>query len=213
MADVLRMLRTGTASRHDDVERTLDLMDPGLRRSRLVSVLDRLHGFWAAAEAGLDGWAGRQPGDACAVDWPCRRRTALFADELRALGAPASAQRPDLAPVIGTDEALGRMYVLEGSTLGGRLIDRHLAGLPQLADRRGRRRQRRRRGRPGDLRRAGRLVPGGGDRYSSSNSGAVNRGVRPSSGVPPCAGSGASSSAARTIGSDSSTDGVREARA
>jgi heme oxygenase len=108
-------------------------MDPGLRRSRLVSVLDRLHGFWAAAEAGLDGWAGRQPGDACAVDWPRRRRTALFADDLRALGAPASAQRPDLAPVRGTDEALGRMYVLEGSTLGGTLIDRHLAGLPQLA--------------------------------------------------------------------------------
>jgi heme oxygenase len=34
--------------------------------------------------------------------------------------------------VTGTDEALGRMYVLEGSTLGGTFIDRHLTGLPGL---------------------------------------------------------------------------------
>jgi heme oxygenase len=34
--------------------------------------------------------------------------------------------------VAGTDEALGRLYVLEGSTLGGAFIDRHLAGLPGL---------------------------------------------------------------------------------
>jgi heme oxygenase len=34
--------------------------------------------------------------------------------------------------VAGTDKALGRLYVLEGSTLGGTFIDRHLAGLPGL---------------------------------------------------------------------------------
>jgi heme oxygenase len=32
-----------------------------------------------------------------------------------------------------TDAALGRLYVLEGSSLGGVFIDRHLATLPQLA--------------------------------------------------------------------------------
>jgi heme oxygenase len=34
--------------------------------------------------------------------------------------------------VTGTHDALGRLYVLEGSTLGGTFIDRHLAGLPAL---------------------------------------------------------------------------------
>jgi heme oxygenase len=34
--------------------------------------------------------------------------------------------------VAGTDEALGRLYVLEGCTLGGTFIDRHLAALPGL---------------------------------------------------------------------------------
>ena len=134
MADVLQLLRSGTATAHADVERTLDLMSPGLQRARLISVLDRLHGFWAVAEAGLDAWARQHPADARTVDWPRRRRARLFADDLRTLGADGDGVRPVLPRVDGTDAALGRLYVLEGSTLGGTFIDRHLAGLPQLAD-------------------------------------------------------------------------------
>lgn len=132
--DVLRMLRTGTADEHEDVERTLDLMDPGLERARLAHVLDRLHGFWTVAEAGLDDWAERHPVDARELTWSRRRRAALFADDLHALGAPGSDDLPRLPAVGATEAALGRMYVLEGSTLGGTFIDRHLASLPQLAD-------------------------------------------------------------------------------
>ena len=131
--DVLRLLRRGTAAEHEDVERTLDLLDPFLSRQRLAQVLDAMHGFWRAAEAGLDEWAARCPHDAGLVDWPRRRRAALFAADLRELGAAASGRAPALPSVPGTDEALGRMYVLEGSTLGGVFIDRHLAGLPELA--------------------------------------------------------------------------------
>jgi len=131
--DVLRDLRTATAAEHGQVEATLDLMDPGLDRDRLVGVLARLHAFWSAAEAGLDEWAARHPADAAALDWTRRRRTGLYAADLSALGGSAGADRPDLPAVHGTDEALGRLYVLEGSTLGGTFIDRHLAALPGLA--------------------------------------------------------------------------------
>ncbi|MGY2130075.1 biliverdin-producing heme oxygenase [Blastococcus sp. SYSU DS0617] len=131
--DVLRLLRTGTAAEHEDVERTLDLLDPSLSRHRLAQVLDAMHGFWCAAEAGLDEWAVRCPDDAERVEWARRRRASLFAADLRGLGARASDRFPLLPPVLGTDEALGRMYVLEGSTLGGVFIDRHLAALPELA--------------------------------------------------------------------------------
>jgi len=131
--DVLRLLRTGTAAEHEDVERTLDLLDPSLTPHRLAQVLDAMHGFWRAAEAGLDDWAARWPADAEAVDWPRRRRASLFATDLRELGASASEAAPMLPSVPGTDEALGRMYVLEGSTLGGVFIDRHLAALPAMA--------------------------------------------------------------------------------
>ncbi|NEM08859.1 biliverdin-producing heme oxygenase [Geodermatophilus normandii] len=131
--DVLRDLRTGTAAEHDQVEAALDLMDPALDRDRLVGVLARLHAFWSAAEAGLDDWAARHHADAAALDWARRRRTGLYAADLSALGGSAGDDRPDLPSVDGTDEALGRLYVLEGSTLGGTFIDRHLATLPGLA--------------------------------------------------------------------------------
>jgi heme oxygenase len=131
--DVLHRLRAGTAAEHADVERTLDLLDPELDRPRLAAVLDRMHGFWVAAEAGLDAWAAGTPADADEVAWARRRRSALFAADLRALGAPAAGDRPRLPEPAGTDEALGRLYVLEGSTLGGTFIDRHLAVLPHLS--------------------------------------------------------------------------------
>lgn len=131
--DVLARLRTATAGEHDRVERSLDLLDPGLTPDRLRAVLTLLHGFWQAAERGLDAWAEAEPEDAATLRWESRRRTHLFAGDLAALGAePAGSPIPRLAPVSGTDEALGRMYVLEGSTLGGTFIDRHLATLPHL---------------------------------------------------------------------------------
>jgi heme oxygenase (biliverdin-IX-beta and delta-forming) len=131
-ADVLRTLRTATAREHEQVETALDLMSPELDRDRLAGVLTRLHAFWRAAEAGLDAWAEREPADAAALDWVRRRRSALFAADLAALGAETTDDRPELPAVVSTDEALGRMYVLEGSTLGGTFIDRHLAALPGL---------------------------------------------------------------------------------
>jgi heme oxygenase len=131
--DVLRRLRTETAAEHRAVEETLDLLSPSLARDRLVDVLTRMHGFWLSAEASLDAWARTEPADAAGVDWPRRRRAALFAADLATLAAPPATATPELAGVGDTDAALGRMYVLEGSSLGGVFIDRHLATLPQLA--------------------------------------------------------------------------------
>ena len=131
--DVLTELRTATAVEHEQVESTLGLMDPQLGRDRLVAVLARLHAFWTAAEAGLDAWARRHPADAETVAWARRRRAHLFAGDLRALGAGTDVPaHPGLDAVEDTDQALGRLYVLEGSTLGGTFISRHLATLPTL---------------------------------------------------------------------------------
>ncbi|GAB3348931.1 biliverdin-producing heme oxygenase [Modestobacter lapidis] len=134
-ADVLRRLRADTAPEHEAVEQALNLLDAGLTPARLTVVLARMHAFWLAAEAGLDAWAAASPAAAAALQWTDRRRTHLFAADLAALGAaPAGpGDAPDLPAVPDTDAALGRLYVLEGSTLGGVFIDRHLATLPQLA--------------------------------------------------------------------------------
>src|SRR3954449_1382820 len=133
--DVLRRMRTDTDPQHQAVEESLDLLSPDLSRDRLVEVLTRMHGFWQAAEGGLDAWADAHPADAERVDWAARHRSDLFAADLSALGAaPADpADGPQLPAVPDTDAALGRLYVLEGSSLGGVFIDRHLATLPHLA--------------------------------------------------------------------------------
>lgn len=131
--DVLALLRRGTAAEHADLERSLDLLDPALDRTRLTHVLDRMHGFWQVAETGLDAWAARFPADAWHVSWERRRRATLFAADLATLGVPATCGGPELPAPAGTDEALGRLYVLEGSTLGGALIDRHLATVRGLS--------------------------------------------------------------------------------
>lgn len=134
--DVLLRLRTATAPEHQRVEDTLALLDPELTVPRLAGTLTRMHAFWVGAEAGLDRWAAAEPADAAALEWSRRRRAHLFAADLTALGHPVPEvpdERPELDPVTGTDAALGRLYVLEGSTLGGVFIDRHLAALPRLA--------------------------------------------------------------------------------
>jgi heme oxygenase (biliverdin-IX-beta and delta-forming) len=131
--DVLRLLRSGTAAEHADLEHSLDLLDPALDRTRLAGVLGRMHAFWQAAEAGLDSWAARFPADAGHVSWERRRRAGLFAADLATLGAPTAARGPELPTPADTDEAMGRLYVLEGSTLGGAFIDRHLATVPGLS--------------------------------------------------------------------------------
>lgn len=131
--DVLLMLRTGTAAEHADLERSLDLLDPELDRTRLTEVLARMHGFWRSAEVGLDAWASRFPVDARDVAWTRRRRAALFAADLATLGSRGAEAGPELSVPAGTDEAMGRLYVLEGSTLGGAFIDRHLASVPQFS--------------------------------------------------------------------------------
>ena len=130
--DVLRRLRSATAADHERVEAALDLMRPDLDRPGLTVALTTLHGFWRAAEAGLDAWAARHPRDAARVQWSRRRRAALYAADLREMDAGPSPDEPSRPAVRDTDEALGRLYVLEGSTLGGTFIDRHLAGLPAL---------------------------------------------------------------------------------
>jgi len=133
-ADVMLALRTGTAPEHQQLEATLDLLDPGLTVPRLTAVLQRMHAFWVVVEQGLDTWATAHPHDAAVLEWSARRRAHLFAADLAALGAAPRPDRPaDLVPPAGTDEALGTLYVLEGSTLGGVLIDRHLAASPALA--------------------------------------------------------------------------------
>lgn len=121
------LLRDGTRAEHERLDAGLDLTGPTLTAGRYRWVLERFHGFWA-------GWEPRvaaELGDEALL--APRRRLHLLRDDLRALGAaPEGLPACPPPPLHGPAEAMGSLYVMEGSTLGGRVILKRLdaLGLP-----------------------------------------------------------------------------------
>ena len=120
-------LRTATDPAHQALEAGLDWRARVASLAGYRDLLARLHGFHAVWEAAIGAQLSDEP-----FLGP-RRRLALLVADLDHLGlAPATvAALPRPAPVIldGPAAAMGALYVLEGSTLGGQLIGRHIAGL------------------------------------------------------------------------------------
>lgn len=125
---ILDVLRRETRALHDRIEQNPQmrrLLADDLDRSAYRHLLMRTYGFYRPLEAALAAQGaferfGTAP-----------KRPALEQD-LRALGVPEEAwaavpQCGDLPAVDTVPQALGCMYVLEGASLGGRLIARHLA--------------------------------------------------------------------------------------
>jgi heme oxygenase len=117
------LLRTGTAAAHADLENTplmraFALGDPAPDEYRdyLVRQL-RLH-------RGLESSLHNQVPD----DWSRLRlsKSAWLEADLRALDAPCDARAAAVPAVQSWAEALGAMYVIEGSTLGLQMVRKRL---------------------------------------------------------------------------------------
>jgi heme oxygenase len=125
---LLQRLKAETRPHHERAERTVRLMDPGLTLEHYRHHLEALYGFYAPLEARLaPQLAGLVPELRAAERW----KLPLLVEDLRFLGHDAAslASLPRaswLPPLNGLPEALGCCYVLEGATLGGQLILRHL---------------------------------------------------------------------------------------
>ena len=121
---MLARLRTVTRPAHDRLEGALGLLDDQLDRDAYKQVLERLYGFWR-------GWEPQVA--ALLQDRPLlepRRRLHLLEADLTVLGSSAWAvdalpacPLPLLHDAAG---ALGSLYVMEGSTLGGRVIQQNV---------------------------------------------------------------------------------------
>jgi len=122
VSDVHQRLRVATQADHERLESRADLLrrvaTPAGRKA-VVRQFWRLH---AETEAAVAPWLDDVEG----LDFRGRRRTQRLAADLETLGLDAPADRPEAQEVTSLGEALGRLYVLEGSTLGGRLIRRSL---------------------------------------------------------------------------------------
>jgi heme oxygenase len=128
-APILAVLRERTRAEHGAIERSLGLMSDTLSRGEYLRIVERFHGFWRPLEQRLAQTSGLA---ATGVDPASRQRAHLLLADLSALNedaAPEPAASPlcaDLPFVGSVPAALGAMYVLEGASLGGQLISRHL---------------------------------------------------------------------------------------
>jgi heme oxygenase len=124
----LANLRRHTAPYHLAVERRVDIVGRLGSPDRYATLLARLYGFYEPFEAELDRAVARW---GLRFDVEARRKAPLLARDLAALdvapaavdGLPRSARIPRPTNPLA---ALGCLYVLEGATLGGRLIARHV---------------------------------------------------------------------------------------
>lgn len=123
----LQLLRQATSAEHSSTEETVPLMADDLDHATYVDTLRR---FYRVALA-WDRWADSNVPVDLKPLLEGRRRATLLAEDLRNLGEPTlPADIPD-AEFINNDAAtrevfLGRLYVMEGSTLGGQYIARHV---------------------------------------------------------------------------------------
>ncbi len=122
--DIHARLRAETREAHEAIERDLAWETRVSTREGYRGLLARFWGFHAAWEPAL--------AEALADDafFTPRRRLDRLTEDLRHLGLDdATIQalpRPSALPPRGRAEAFGSLYVLEGSTLGGQVIARHI---------------------------------------------------------------------------------------
>lgn len=120
---VLEKLRVATGPLHADLEQRLDLPARLLHADQRSLVVRRFFGLHSGAEDTLAEWLGDLPG----LDFEARRRSSRLATDLMVLGFdPARAARAPAPQLANPSEALGFFYVLEGSSLGGKAIEKSL---------------------------------------------------------------------------------------
>jgi heme oxygenase len=143
-ASLREVLRERTTLLHRRAETALDLMNPSLSAEQYFGVLRLFHALYSQLEPAIvahPGWA------VLGLDMSARNKLPLLEQDLafmeeRLPRKPAassfSKQCGLLVPWLDTFAAvLGAAYVLEGSTLGGVIVHRHLSTVLGLDQGRG----------------------------------------------------------------------------
>jgi heme oxygenase len=114
-------LRNHTRIQHARLEKRLAIERRVRQRDAYVDLLERFYGFYVRIEPRLAVFAPAF--EAHGIDLASRSKVAQLRRDLIALGERAAESESDLAPEISTfPQAVGCLYVLEGSTLGAQVI-------------------------------------------------------------------------------------------
>jgi heme oxygenase len=129
---MLKRLKAATRTSHASLERRLPLLDADLSQATYQHLLQRMLGFYEPLEMQLlaaPWW--RSGGGDIDVDYAPRHKTPRLRQDLQALGDtdPSIATLPRcerLPPLHNQAQLWGCLYVIEGATLGGQVIIKHL---------------------------------------------------------------------------------------
>ncbi len=121
-------LKQGTRIHHDALERKMAPLLGTISILTYMALLQKLFGFYKPLEERIAALSDRHK---LPVDLGRRQKAPLLARDLLwlKLSQPQLSQLPrcaHLPEVKSITEALGCLYVLEGATLGGQIIGRHL---------------------------------------------------------------------------------------
>jgi heme oxygenase len=127
MSSLFARLKSGTEQQHREIETLIDPMKNFASLEAYKAHLLKTWTFYRTLEADLAALAWTTVG----IDFVSRRKAPLLEEDMRFLGVPHSPTEERKQPLdrINLDFALGCLYVLEGATLGGQIISRHLAKL------------------------------------------------------------------------------------
>jgi heme oxygenase (biliverdin-IX-beta and delta-forming) len=117
-------LRTATRDWHSRVEGAADLPASIATRADYVDLLGRLYDLHAGFESWLAEYAFDEGWRRVGVDISRHRRAYLLAADLGELGTSVTSDWAPSPPLPTFGHALGCLYVLEGSSLGGRTVAR-----------------------------------------------------------------------------------------
>jgi heme oxygenase (biliverdin-IX-beta and delta-forming) len=125
---ILVQLKTRTAHQHQATESTVDLMRPDYTLADYKNLLTRLYSFYKPFEAKISESLTNNPIE---FNHDERLNTPKLVADLTSLGMSETdiSNIPtfsDLPKLDSKERVFGSLYVIEGSTLGGQVISRHL---------------------------------------------------------------------------------------
>ena len=125
---IMKRLKDETRSSHQATEKQLDLFNRMLTKQEYAWLLGRFWGFYVPIESKIHRVVGMEE---LTLNLSARQKKTLLWIDLTSLdwNEPTIQALPlcdDLPVLDSIPQALGCLYVLEGSTLGGQIISRHL---------------------------------------------------------------------------------------
>lgn len=125
---ILKQLKDTTRPYHEKLESRVDLLNKIVTLPTYRTLLSQFYGFYRPVEPLLlqhEGWA------TAGFEIEQRSKLPALETDLRVLGLTAQDLQcvpvcTNLPEVASFAQVLGCMYVLEGATLGGQIISRHL---------------------------------------------------------------------------------------